>query len=276
MGDSPPRNRPTIAWVMWVILISAFILAVLRDPGGWFWPVLLATAFVYGWAQIPIQIHRKHSFPTDTAFEPFDPDDPQTVAAVARVTAALDSLGFVPIGHLRVAQPSPGFHCTVSLFENRPARDLARLLVLSTGERTEEILTFVTEYAAGPPYETCGSDMLRLTPPPPIRSGSMAFPGIGDAGRLYRAHRAGRGQGEPLEDPINGDPAAYLRAREERVYRHWVEAGHYTPDAEGHVLRLTWRGAIVMGWNWTAPVPSIRKALRRRRAARVLAKLDIQ
>jgi hypothetical protein len=275
-------NRRTIAWWMVLVLAAALLLTGIRSSEEW-WaiPGFVALAIASVWVVGPIRLHRDHWLSADPTFDPFDPDDPETSTAlgncIRRATGDLESLGFAAVGHYRLEDHTPGVVGTLSLYENRPARDLAKLIVLTAGERTVTTLTFVSEYADNTAFATSDFETPLLTPPAAIRPGSMTFPGIGDACRLYRAHRAGqRGQGEPLEDPIGGDPVAYCRVVDGRVRCFWVWVGYYTLDAERRLLRPTWKGAILMAWKATAPVPSIRKILRRRLAAWVLAKLGIE
>src|SRR5262249_15015400 len=152
--------------------------------------------------------------------------------------------------------------------------DVAKVIVSVSSSTRVSFLVFASELADGTELTTSNSDFLAVTPP--LRDGMrpMAFPGIDDAARLYAVHQARVGD-DVRRRPDVDDPDAYMRRLEERILDHHVACGYYYPVEDEHLLRPTWKGAILMAWKFLWPVPPVRRAWRRLRAEIALRRLPI-
>jgi hypothetical protein len=163
----------------------------------------------------------------------------------------------------------------LSLFENRAARVLARLLTLYAGRgkamRRQTLLVFSTEFADGGEIATNNSRTLSNSPPCPWRT-IVNVPDAEGARDLYRihtdvvAHLSPRSEAVPLE----GDPGAYQQAYTNRERVRFVECGYMYLDPEADCYRATWKGAVLMAWKLLWPVSAIRRARLRRRTEELL------
>ena len=232
------------------------------------------------WALGPILIRRSYRFPPELAIEPFDPDDPETPAAVRasieETGRALAAEGFAPRAHLLTENESPHSLMFLSLFENRPARVLARLLTLYAGRgkalRRQTILLFSTEFADGTEIATNNSRTLSNSPPCPWRT-IVNVPAAEGARELYRIHTDAVAHLSPRSEasvPLEGDPLAWQQGYSIRERARFVECGYLYLDPEADCYRATWRGAVLMAWKLLWPVSAIRRARLRRRTEELL------
>ena len=232
------------------------------------------------WVLGPILIRRTCRLRREVAFQSFDPDDPETPAVVkegiAETDRALAGEGFTPRAHLLTENESPHGLAFLTLFENRPARVLARLLTLYTGRgkalKRRTLLVFSTEFADGTEIATNNSRVLSNSPPCPWRT-IVNVPDVQDARELYRihtdvvAHLAPRSQ--PC-DPVQGDPVGCQQAYTNRERARFVECGYMYLDPDADCYRATWKGAVLMAWKLIWPVSAVRRARLRRRTEALL------
>ena len=232
------------------------------------------------WVLGPILIRRTCRLSPEVAFQPFDPDDPETPAVVresiAETGRALAGEGFTPRAHLLTENESPHGLAFLTLFENRPARVLARLLTLYAGRgkamKRRTLLAVSTEFTDGTEIATNNSRTLSNSPPCPWRT-ILNLPDVQDARELYRLHTEAVADLAPRSEacaPVEGDPAAYQRAYTNRERARFVECGYLYLDPEAECYRATWKGAVLMAWKLLWPVSAIRRARLRRRAEELL------
>ena len=103
----------------------------------------------------------------------------------------------------------------------------------------------------------------------------MSFPQVEDTAGLYEIHRARVNFGAS-RSPIGDDPIGYLERSDRRTKQRLDRRGVLLPRPDAGLLRLTWKGAYLVTWRLLWPVPAIRRALRRNRAARVLREYGLE
>ncbi len=280
----------TIGRLMRLVFIAAILLWLWRQPS--FGPpplfVLLAAAVGVPLIVSPFKLKRIHWTTADPNYEPFDLQSEQTprpvTESVAAISPQLEALGFTNRGHFRISNPTTSGGVHVTLFENRQARQYAKLFsasIMAGGVSTVKTtsLAFFTDFDDGLTLVTANNKTRPLTPRIRIHEGSLAFPWIGDPRRLYEIHNAcithfGTGASRvdiPIKDPID-----FLRKSHLKETAKFAESGYYYLDEDARVYRLTWRGAILGTWKLLWPIKPIRAALASRRSARVLHELGIE
>jgi hypothetical protein len=241
--------------------------------------LLIVSLPLLPWVLGPVLIRRSYRFAPELVTEPFDPEDPETPAAVRdsieETARALAAEGFTPRAHLLTENESPHGLMFLTLFENRPARVLARLLTLYAGRgkamRRQTLLVFSTEFADGTEIATNNSRTLSNTPPCPWRT-IVSVPDAEGARDLYRTHTGVVAHLSPRSEavPLEGDPAAYQQAYTNRERVRFAECGYLYLDPEADCYRATWKGAVLMAWKLLWPVSAIRRARLRRRTEELL------
>jgi hypothetical protein len=232
------------------------------------------------WVLGPILIRRTCRLPREVAFQTFDPDDPETPAVVKESIAAtgraLAGDGFAPRAHLLTENESPHGLAFLTLFENRPARVLARLLTLYTGRgkalKRQTALVFSTEFADGTEIATNNTQTLSNSPPCPWRT-IVNVPDVRDARELYRIHTDVVAHLSPRSaacDPVQGDPMGHQQAYTNRERARFVDCGYTYLDPDADCYRATWKGAVLMAWKLLWPVSAVRRARLRRRTEALL------
>jgi hypothetical protein len=238
--------------------------------------VLLYWLLVYACA--PLLVRNIQVHPSRLEFAPLDLDGPVVnprVAAEFRASEAeLRPLGFLPRGTFAIVRISRNVETSVGVFEDPRTAEAAKVVIVTARRVFHHSLNFVSEYDDGTVYTTSNSPLAPVTPPVPSHPDSMAFPQLRDARRLYEVHRA-RGPRDRRPVGVGDDPVALLARTEGRTFPHWVASGYYYLDEPARLYRATWKGACLMTWRSLWPVPPIRRALRRRRAARMLRELGI-
>jgi hypothetical protein len=281
---------PTIGWLMRLIFIAAILLWLCYPrPKLGYSPWFLLAAVVLGpWIVGALKLKQSHWATADPHYEPIDVQSEQTPRVVKEsnvaISSQLEALGFANRGHFRVARSISNGGVHVTLFENRPARQYAKLfsaLLTVGGVPTvkETSLAFFTDFDDGLTLVTGNNKTRPLTPRIRVHEGSLAVPWIGNPRRLYEIHNAcithfGNGASRvdiPIKDPID-----FLRKSQLKETVKFAESGYYYLDANAQVYRLTWRGAILGTWKLLWPIKQIRATLAVRRSARVLHELGIE
>lgn len=104
---------------------------------------------------------------------------------------------------------------------------------------------------------------------------ALSLPGLENIDRLYSIHRARRvnARGKtPIGhgwDDADDNPIALLRRAAEQWEQHVVATGMYKTENDA-LLRLTWKGAIILAWSRIEPFRSYLAKKGRRRTERVL------
>lgn len=264
---------------MSMVLIAALYMSVLRtwyEPRGW--QVFLLSTMTWYYGYIPYRLRRDQWHSSEGMYEPIELDDPECPEVVRlraqRAIADLTPLGFVLRGHFRAADHVPVLTAYVSLFESPSNWDTAKLTSITGRRRPVTTLGFMTEATDRTLFSTSDNRQPPVTPRVRIRKGSMALPGLASPQTLYQAHRA-RVDVPDVAGPTEGDMIAYLRRGALLEHAGWIAAGYYELDPSSRKLRMTWKGAYLIGWKLLWPVGPIRKAWRRLRAWWVLRQLGL-
>lgn len=277
------RRRATIAGIMTVTGAFAVLLAAPRyveEPG--FWVALAALPWLHPWIAVPVRMRRNQVFPIEKDYRPFDPEGPDVPGAIAdrfrRARADLEALGFHVRGHFRRGEDARAVSGLVGVFEDARTGEVAKFIVAVTATTVSTTLAFIAKFADGTELATSDGSHLPNWPSPTWMIG-QAFPAIRDASALLEAHRArlARHGGTPVPalPPSDDDLPAHLRRSSERVWETPLGLGYYVKDEAAGSYRPTWKGAYLMTWGRLWPVGPIRRALRLRRASRVLRELGL-
>jgi hypothetical protein len=290
--DAPAARRPLGSLVIFFVLVAlvAVLTAVQWAQNGTpplfalavlgFFALLALSLPLFPWVVMPILIRRTCRLSREVAFQSFDPDDPETPAVVqesiAETGRALAGEGFTPRAHLLTENESPHGLAFLTLFENCPARVLARLLTLYTGRgkalKRQTLLALSTEFADGTEIATNNSRALSNSPACPWRT-VVNVPDVQDARELYRIHTDVVAHLSPRSevcDPVQGDPAGHQQAYTNRERARFVECGYLYADPDADCYRATWKGAVLMAWKMLWPVSAVRRTRLRRRTEALL------
>ncbi len=206
----------------------------------------------------------------------FTPDDEDRLPPAARDAAAdLRDLGFDDRGTWRKEEPALGTS-HVAVLEHPRTRDVAKVVVVTTGTRQTVTLMLQTRFADGTEAVTSNSPVVAGFPLVPGVTAAW-LPELREAAPLVRLHARLRdalgGTRERLA--IGPDVAAFLRDGATRVVAHWVAAGYYAPAASPGLVRPTWKGAALITWRLCWPIKPLFRASRRRATRRLLDRLGI-
>ncbi|MHC5056408.1 MAG: hypothetical protein ACYTKD_17055 [Planctomycetota bacterium] len=138
--------------------------------------------------------------------------------------------------------------------------------------KPREYVEFTTEFPDGGEVSTSNSDQLTCFRKVAHRA-MQQFPGLRDVGELRRVHRKlveKRAEGKERSFPSRGNPVERLREAMNREMADQVETGYFYLDQRSGDYRPTWKAAFVIPWKLAWPVTAIRKALRDRRAEKLL------
>jgi hypothetical protein len=280
------RSKPTIANLMVVVLFVAVFFSLVKSP---FDPILLVgiavlailSPYVFG----PLLIRRTHWTAVDLTLESVDLLGPGTPAEVSRyfreACEGLAPLGFDLVHTHRLADLVPNAVGFTALFRNRTTPEVAKLIgaVADNGvvRNVSLLLFYSTEFTDGTEVLTSNSRTARVFPPlgPPVHV--FTFPQVAEFGRLHAIHRAlvDRFEGGRIRhDALGDDPAAYHLSKEMRHLDHRITTGYSYLDEERRILRLTWKGAVLVAWKLLWPIKQIGLVARRLKAARLLRELE--
>jgi hypothetical protein len=249
---------------------------------GWPWWVavpallLLAPPFVIG----PLLLHRGLWKARRPRVEPVPPDGiPGDVAPYLTARAErVRGLGFELVGYAAVLGLTADVSSYLALLVNRAAGD--RAMAACTGSRLKhaQYVEFCTELAGGVEVTTNDSPEVGVAAPDPQKR-VFAFPGVEDVARLYRLHRRLLREAGPAPaslPPAPGDWPEELGRDFERDNARDARSGYWYLDAGDGKYRPTWKGAVLMAWKLAWPMGALRRALRRRRAAALLRRLEAE
>jgi hypothetical protein len=272
-------SRITIGWMMGLVLVVAVLLAVPRlVHEEWFWLTLVTLAVATVWFDVANRLYRSQWYSMEAGYETLDPDGPAIPPTVTRRIKAADydlqALGFHLLGHLRkVGENSTNVTTILSIYGNACTNDIAKLVQVFGHRALSTALFFCTEYPDGTTFVTTDNRSTSRFPVRGIRPGSMSFPQIEDAARLWAVHAARRAeQGEPSTLP--SDPMAYQTSISARTWQSWVADGFHVVDEANRRYRLSRKGAFLAALNCTPPLKQVRLALRLWRAQRSLIQLE--
>jgi hypothetical protein len=220
----------------------------------------------------PLWMRSRHRQAADPVYAP---DDDTLPPAAKRIAAGLRELGFEDRGTWR-HDGSTLATGRLILLEHPRTLDAAKVLVVTTGNRTSISLVFQTRFEDGDEAVTANTRVIAGFPAPPGVTVAWV-PDVRDVASLHRVHEQFRDAlgGARKRVGIGPDPAAFLRDGSARVQANWVATGYYAPDEVRGVLRPTWKGAVLITWRLLWPVKPLYRARRRRSTRRLLAELGV-
>jgi hypothetical protein len=254
--------------------------------------VLLILLLVY--VGFPVAVRLTLKQPAQPPLIPFPLDRPGLPPEAAEqfriVIDELRPAGFEPVTGLAMPNPTSDVKQLVLFLVNRPAKDYGYATLTYSGvskagapaarPHWEFWVEFVSHFRCGRRLRTnnSGTDLGAVVPG--IRRTISQFPQVRDAGRLYRLHQAlvaRSGLGEKvfrLDEEFQGNAAAAVAAFMGEAFAEGVRPGYMYLSPEDKVYRLTWKGAFLMTWKLMWPLKAFRRAVRDRRARRLLAELE--
>jgi hypothetical protein len=192
-------------------------------------------------------------------------------------------MGFVPCAVARLSNPTgsaelfiliwfhwnEGISGSVCVAYMKPPNEPPKLFSRS--------VTLVTRYSETTQFETTTSGL-----PPPTARMSMRpiinLPNLDTLSKLLPVHLALAAKFHPGKErllPAKGQELAMMRRMMTEYHAHQIQAGRWALDETGTRCRLTWKGAIINGWQFAWPIKSIRTRLVRKEADRILASLNL-
>jgi hypothetical protein len=102
------------------------------------------------------------------------------------------------------------------------------------------------------------------------------LPDVRNPGDLYEIHQrcAEKFSASAKRYALNGNPAEYINQRTNAEVAHWVKEGYYKLDSAAQVYRLTWKGAVLIGFKYLWPIRPIQQAWQRYQTKKLLRKLE--
>jgi hypothetical protein len=275
-----PTKPPRFPWFHLGIVIIALI--VLMTQGFLIFPLLFLTSLlVLGVVSVylvaPLKARRTLWISTNPEIREIDldfPEVPPIVAETFHSTAkALVSRGFVARGTFAIEKLNPNHRSYVALFED-PREQTASIAFsdINMRQKIEQTLAFKTKFADGSEVATTNTLRAPLTPPVKCRK-SFGFPGVDDAARLLNLHRRAMvelGEFSARVPPMKSDPIAHIADVFAVELAYQAEIGYLQLETGTGLYRLTVKGACLMAWRQLWPWGTIRRANRRRLAARRL------
>lgn len=251
--------------------------------------VIMAAALLLPYIAGPIAVHRKVTNKLKPDLMPFPLDHPDLPELVKdhfqNVSKQLESVGFDVVQGVALPSQVPKVKAIILLFANRATKDVAiASAIYVDGIQGTKLGTAYTEIATrfrdGSIVQTSNTKQLNAFGKRPNAT-STQFPMVEDAARLFRLHSAllvkyGGGYEKilRLDEEFHGDALAAVAASMREEMEAQVRTGYlYLSESEG-LFRLTWKGAFFMVWKLLFPLKHIRRALREKKAQRLLREIE--
>jgi hypothetical protein len=74
--------------------------------------------------------------------------------------------------------------------------------------------------------------------------------------------------------PELGQELVLMKCKIKEIHEYQIKAGRWCLDVAPNVYRLTWKGALINGWQFSWPVNSIRKWMLKRSAEKIFASVN--
>lgn len=279
-----PPKPPKFPWGALLILVAGAALWVSTGgsragPALGFGAMLVVVGF-FAYIVAPIRLRNTYWLARTPEIRAIDldaSDTPGVSAGHKAMAEALGPLGFVDLGHYALEGSAPNILASVGVFDNASGRTVARWFHFKTPKGIETILGFTTRFADGTEVTT-GNARVATSAPPPRTTRGYPFPGVDDPARLLALHRralAEVGEFSSSVPLLDGGPVAFLARSITEGSDHLVKIGEFRPDGASGRIRPTFKGAFLMACRQFWPWGPIRRALRRRRAARRLRAWEI-
>ena len=263
-----------LALYVWQVSLSAFFAIMVGAMAG-----LSILMFLF----VVIASHRRSYIKAQSKYEVVRPGrDIIPEEFWDRALQTVDDLvpyGFKLCGHFQMSDRVPGAVSFVTLLENRKERDVARLAVVfvhsKKASRMHAILGIHTEFVDGTELVSANNRILSHLPIPKSRV-ALWLPHVCDSGELYRIHQQAAhklGIGEKRWS-LDGDPVDYMDRFSNAEITRWVKHGYYKPDRTGDMLRLTWKGAVLVAMKMIPPLKNLYVAWRKHQTNKLLRKLE--
>lgn len=188
---------------------------------------------------------------------------PDVQLAIARHTAAIESLGFERVGYANLGSLTGNTQSFMALFSNSKTREWADVSAVKSTKQMKAYVEFITRCSDDSQVDTNTNATAPVLFPSPTYH-IFRFPQINDALTLYRAHRILVQQNlrtSKPELPPKGQELAELKRRLERYGVRQQERGYMYFDVAGDCYRLTWKGAILGAWRSIWPISALRNFL---------------
>jgi hypothetical protein len=202
---------------------------------------------------------------------------PDVQQAMARHTAAIESIGFERVGYVSLGTLAGGTQSYMALFSNSKTLEWADVSAVKSAKQMKAYVEFITRCSDDSQVDTNTNAMAPVLFPSPSYH-VFRFPQITDAFTLYRAHRIlvqqNLSRSKP-ELPPKGQELAELKRRLERYGVRQQERGYMYFDAANDCYRLTWKGAILGAWRSIWPISMVRNFLMQNQSQTRLRSLGV-
>lgn len=213
---------------------------------------------------------------------PADEDLPKKAAAFfAKVTKALQPLGFEPVQKLSLPEQTPNVQAIVLMFANR--KDKVAAIASAVYVKNEDdaklktaYVEFSTRFKDGSALLTNNTKELGAFAPRPDVSISR-LPSVKEPDRLYRLHQSLEKQeqnGSPkvlrLDTEFKGNAAAYLARSIVEELEAQIDTGYLYQTEDEEAFLPTWKGAFLMTWSQLPPFKNVGQMRRNSREQTIL------
>ncbi|WP_339908141.1 hypothetical protein [Symmachiella dynata] len=249
--------------------------------------VLVACAYLL----LPLVIKATQKFRADPSLDIFDPEItpiPQAAVEFFESTAReMEQVGFSIVEYVLVPDMVPDVISVVMLFENPMEQDQAIAAVIwgfTEQEDAKKIyirndhVEFSTEFDDGSEIGTTNNTVEGAFAPVSHKT-LLQFSDIKRPSRLYRVHQ------RAVEELAAGKKKRRLPPTEQLVeqlkqdlikeFYDQIATGFLYLDSTQQYYLPTFKGAYLICWKQMWPITSVRRAIRRRRATRLLREWDI-
>lgn len=220
----------------------------------------------------PLAIYQGSRASMHPRIEALDPEalPPDVLVFLDDSIAAVEALGFQPVGFVRLPDAVPQLDSYLALLTHPVTDDKAMVTAIlvrgNDGAVTRKTLytEFSARFASGRTFQTLNADTPGAFRPLPHER-KLQAPHVRDLARLYRLHRyhiERLGDLAADDHPVRfteTDIAGYLSAELIRDYDEQVALGLFRRDEGAQVYRPTLRGAYEMAWKALWPGSALRR-----------------
>ncbi len=239
---------------------------------------------------LPLVIKATQKFRAEPSLDIFDPEInpiPQAAVEFFESTAReMEQVGFSIVEDVLVPNQVPNAISVFALFENSMEQDQAIAAVIWGFTEQGNIKTillrndhveFVTEFDDGSEIDTNNTEDCAFAPV--SHKTVLRFPNVKRPSRLYRVHQ------RAVEEFATGKKKRRLPATEQLIeelkrgvtkeLHDQIATGFLYLDSTQQYYLPTFKGAYLMSWKQMWPMTFVGRAIRRRRATRLLREWDI-
>jgi hypothetical protein len=193
------------------------------------------------------------------------------------------AMGFVPCAVARLSSPAGRAEIFLLLWFhwNEGISGCASVAYMRLPNHPPKLFSksigLVSRYSETSQFETSTSGLPTPLARMPLRP-IIKLPSLGNLPRLLPVHVALAAKFHPGKErllPSKGQELAMMTRKMAEIHAYQIKAGRWALDNAGVKCRLTWKGAILNGWQYSWPINLIRKWLVRKEADRILASLKL-